>query len=125
MQSQAAGCRGPDTVADAAEATARLDNKTGLGGVPYNILYTDGVTTPIPTRFSEQQTEVIDRLIAAGVGTSRSDVIRRAVDHFADSIRRTREGEAIAASYRRLPQGPEEDAAALANAIAMTEAEPW
>lgn len=40
-------------------------------------------------------------------------------------MHRSREGEAIAASYRKLPQQPEEDAAALANAIAMTEAEPW
>ena len=83
------------------------------------------MTSPVSTRFSEEQTEVIDRLVASGVGTSRSDVIRQAVDHFADSIRRFREGEAIAASYRRLPQSPEENAAALANAIAMTEAEPW
>lgn len=51
-------------------------------------------------------------------GTDQSD------DHLADSIRRAGEGEVIAASYRELPQGPEEDAAALANAIAMTEAEP-
>ena len=42
----------------------------------------------------------------------------------ADSVRRTREGEAIAESYRQMPQGPDEDAAALANSIAMTEAEP-
>ena len=83
------------------------------------------MTSPIPTRFSEQQTEAIDHLVAAGVGTNRSDVVRQAVDHFADSIRRAREGEVIAASYRRVPQGPTEDAAALANAIAMTEAEPW
>ena len=83
------------------------------------------MTTPIPTRFSEGQTESIDRLVAAGVGSSRSDVVRQAVDHFVDSVRRAREGEAIAESYRRMPQGPDEDAAALANAIAMTEAEPW
>lgn len=38
---------------------------------------------------------------------------------------RAREGEAIEASYRALPQGPEEDLAALTNAVAMAEAEPW
>ncbi len=42
----------------------------------------------------------------------------------ADSVRRAREGEAIAESYRQMPQGRDEDAAALANSIAMTEAEP-
>lgn len=83
------------------------------------------MTTPIPTRFSEGQTENIDRLVASGVGTSRSDVVRQAVDHFVDSVRRAREGAAIAESYRQMPQAPDEDAAALANAIAMTEAEPW
>lgn len=41
-----------------------------------------------------------------------------------DSVRRAREDEAIAESYRQMPQGPDEDAAALANSIAMTEAEP-
>lgn len=83
------------------------------------------MTSPIPTRFTEHQTEHIDRLVAAGVGTSRSDVVRQAVDHFVDSVRRARQGATIAESYRQVPQGSEEDAAALANAIAMTEAEPW
>ena len=40
------------------------------------------------------------------------------------SCNRALEGEAIAASYRELPQGPEEDLAAITNAIAMAEAEP-
>lgn len=34
-------------------------------------------------------------------------------------------GEAIAQSYRDLPQSADEDDAAMANAIALTEAEPW
>lgn len=114
-----------NTVVGVAKSALKLDDDRGSVDALYNDSYTSCVTTPVPTRFSEQQTEVIDRLVAAGVGTSRSDVIRQAVDHFADSIRRAREGEAIAASYRQRPQGPEEDAAALANAIAMTEAEPW
>ena len=114
-----------NTFGSMAKAIARLDKERDSVGVLYNNSYTDCMTTPIPTRFSEQQTEVIDRLVAAGIGTNRSDVVRQAVDHFADSIRRAREGEAIAASYRHMPQGPAEDAAALANAIAMTEAEPW
>jgi len=42
-----------------------------------------------------------------------------------DGSRQAREGESIAESYRQVPQSPAEDAAALANAIAMTEAEPW
>ena len=114
-----------NTFGGVAKAIVRLDKERDSVGAVYNNSYADCMTTPIPTRFSKKQTEVIDRLVAAGIGSNRSDVVRQAVDHFADSIRRAREGEAIAASYRHMPQGSTEDAAALANAIAMTEAEPW
>jgi Arc/MetJ-type ribon-helix-helix transcriptional regulator len=83
------------------------------------------MTTPIPTRFSAEELAVIDRLVADGVGENRSDVIRRAVDHLDDAVRRTRTGEAIAESYRSHPQSPDDDALAMASAVAMTEAEPW
>lgn len=69
--------------------------------------------------------ETLDRLVAEGVGGTRSEVIRRAVDHLAASVERAREGHLIAESYRRQPQGPQEDAMALANAVALIEAEPW
>ena len=82
-------------------------------------------TTPIPTRFSREELAIIDRLVAEGVGQNRSDVIRRAVDQLDDVVRRARIGEAIAQSYRDHPQSKDEDALAMANAIAMTEAEPW
>jgi Arc/MetJ-type ribon-helix-helix transcriptional regulator len=83
------------------------------------------MTTPVPTRFSDEELAVIDRLVALGVGANRSDVIRRAVDHLDDWVRRARTGEAIAASYREHPQSADDDALALASAMAMTEAEPW
>jgi len=83
------------------------------------------MTTPIPTRFSDEEVAVIDRLVADGVGENRSDVIRRAVNHLDDTVRRTRTGEAIAESYRSHPQSPDDDAVAMASAVAMTEAEPW
>ena len=38
-------------------------------------------------------------------------------------VERDRVGQTIADSYRRQPQSPEEDA--MANAVAMVEAEPW
>ncbi len=83
------------------------------------------VTTPVPTRFSDDEIVLLDELVAAGVGETRSAVVRRAVVHLADAVRRARTGASIAASYRGLPQSAEDDALALANAIAMTEAEPW
>jgi Arc/MetJ-type ribon-helix-helix transcriptional regulator len=83
------------------------------------------MTTPVPTRFSDEELTTIDRLVSEGVGETRSAVIRVAVVLLDDAVRRTKIGEAIAESYRRQPQSDEDDAMAMANAIAMTEAEPW
>jgi len=83
------------------------------------------MTTPVPTRFTDEELALIDELVTEGIGDSRSAVIRRGVHHLADAVRRNQTGAAIARSYRERPQSPEDDALALANAIAMTEAEPW
>lgn len=83
------------------------------------------MTTPVPTRFSDEELAVLDRLVAEGVGENRSDVIRRAVVTLDDAVRRRRIGQAIVASYRERPQTSEDDELALASALAMTEAEPW
>ncbi|WKZ83725.1 MAG: hypothetical protein QY307_05645 [Acidimicrobiia bacterium] len=83
------------------------------------------MTTPVPTRFTEAELALIDELVTKGIGDSRSAVIRRGVHHLADAVHRAQIGAAIAASYRERPQGPEDDALAMSNAIAMTEAEPW
>lgn len=83
------------------------------------------MTTPVPTRFSEEELALIDELVDQGVGASRSAVIRRGVHHLADSVRRARVGRTIAESYEQRPQSPEDDELAMASAIAMTEAEPW
>ena len=83
------------------------------------------MTTPVPTRFTDDELALIDELVKSGVASSRSAVIRRGVHHLADSVHRTRVGAAIAASYAQLPQTPEDDEIAMASAIAMTEAEPW
>lgn len=83
------------------------------------------MTIPVPTRFSDDELALLDELVAAGVGDTRSAVVRRAVLQLADTLRRARTGSSIAASYRDVPQSAEDDALALANAIAMTDAEPW
>jgi Arc/MetJ-type ribon-helix-helix transcriptional regulator len=83
------------------------------------------MTTPVPTRFTDDELALIDELVREGVGHSRSAVIRRGVHHLADSVRRARIGDAIAQSYREHPQTREDDELAMANAMAMTEAEPW
>ncbi len=83
------------------------------------------MTTPVPTRFTDGELALIDELVTAGIGDSRSAVIRRGVHHLAESVRRARVGAAIAESYRLRPQSPEDDELAMASAIAITEAEPW
>lgn len=83
------------------------------------------MTTPVPTRFSDEEMALLDELVAAGIGDTRSAVVRRAVAHLADAVMRARSGASIATSYGTVPQSTEDDALAMANAIAMTEAEPW
>lgn len=83
------------------------------------------MTTPVPTRFTDAELALIDELVTRGIGDSRSAVIRRGVHHLAEAVHRAQIGAAIAQSYREEPQSPEDDALALSNAIAMTEAEPW
>ncbi len=83
------------------------------------------MTTPVPTRFSDDEIALLDELVAAGVGDTRSAVVRRAVVHLADAVTRARTGASIAGSYRDVPQTAEDDAQAMANAVAMTETEPW
>jgi Arc/MetJ-type ribon-helix-helix transcriptional regulator len=83
------------------------------------------MTTPVPTRFSDEDLALIDELVRQGIGDNRSEVIRRGVHHLADSVRRARVGASIAQSYREHPQTAEDDELAMASAIALTEAEPW
>lgn len=83
------------------------------------------MTTPVPTRFTDDELALIDELVVAGIGDNRSAVIRRGVHDLADAARRARVGAFIAQSYREHPQTLEDDELARASAIAMTEAEPW
>jgi len=83
------------------------------------------MTTPVPTRFSTEEIKLLDDLVTAGVGETRSAVVRQAVIRLADEVRRAETGTAIASSYQAIPQSAEDDDLALANAMAMTKAEPW
>ena len=80
---------------------------------------------PVPVRFTPEEIKLLDELVAAGVGDTRSAVVRAAVVRLGDAVRRAELGMSIAASYREVPQSTEDDNLALANALAMTEAEPW
>lgn len=83
------------------------------------------MTRPVPTRFSDAEIAVLDELVEQGIGDNRSDVIRRAVSALAATVRRARVGAAIADSYRTIPRSTDDDDLAMANALALTEAEAW
>lgn len=83
------------------------------------------MSTPIPTRFSDDEIDSIDRLVDRNVAPTRSELIRYAVRLLDDAVRRAEEGEAIADAYRRLPQTQDDILLARANADALVEAEPW
>jgi Arc/MetJ-type ribon-helix-helix transcriptional regulator len=83
------------------------------------------MTTPVPTRFTDEELALIDELVDEGIGDSRSAVIRQGVHHLADSVHRARVGATIAQSYREQPQTADDDDLAMASAVALTEAEPW
>ena len=102
-----------------------LTNRRQQTSSCYTFSIINRMTTPIPTRFSDADLAIIDRLVAEGVGQNRSDVVRQAVGRLDDAVRRERAGQAIADSYRITPQTKEDDELAMASAIAMTEAEPW
>ena len=84
-----------------------------------------GARRSVPARFGDEELSVLDRLVSDGIGTSREDVIRQAVRWYDDALRRHRVGKAIEDHYMRHPQTEADRAQAMANAIAMTEAEPW
>ena len=88
--------------------------------------YTNCMTTvQVPTRFDNSQLVRLDQLVAEGLADSRSEVIRLAVDALHEAHRRRVLGQTIADAYRLKPQTDSEDAWAMANAIALTEAESW
>jgi Arc/MetJ-type ribon-helix-helix transcriptional regulator len=87
--------------------------------------YTFRMTIQVPTRFRDVEVDALDELVADGVADSRSDAIRLAVARLSDEHRRRKVGKQIAAAYRAVPPSAQEDAWAMASAMALTEAEPW
>lgn len=83
------------------------------------------MTLQVPTRFRDDEVRVLDELVADGVAGSRSELIRVAVARLAEAHRRAKTGAVIVAAYQAQPSTVEDDAWALANAIALTEAESW
>lgn len=67
------------------------------------------MTLQVPARMADVDVEHIDELIAAGVGRTRSQVIRLALTELYDRHRRTQVASRIVASYAETPQTVEDD----------------
>ena len=77
-------------------------------------------------KFTKEQHEAIDRLVAEEVGVTRPESIRRAVERLDNAVRRSRRiDEEIAEFARQQPETEAEIAAGFAAARALVQAEPW
>jgi Arc/MetJ-type ribon-helix-helix transcriptional regulator len=68
------------------------------------------MTVQVPTRLDEAEVARLDELVRAGLGPSRSHVIRAALDVLYHQRRRAAIARQIVASYTMLPQD-DDDAA--------------
>ena len=84
-----------------------------------------GVRGSVRARFSDDELSVLDQLVSEGIGASRENVIRQAVCWYDDALKRHRVGKAIEDHYLQHPQTEADHAQAMANAIALTDSEPW
>jgi Arc/MetJ-type ribon-helix-helix transcriptional regulator len=66
------------------------------------------MSVQIPTRFEDSDVDRLDELIGAGVGTTRSQIIRIAFDELYDRHRRAQIAAQIVASYTAVPQSTED-----------------
>lgn len=83
------------------------------------------MTTQLVARVDEQLVAAVDRLIAEGALTSRSEAVRRGLEVLVDQHRRRAVGKAIVDGYRREPQTPEEVGWADEATRQMIAQEPW
>ncbi len=81
--------------------------------------------TPVLVRFSKKQVEAIDHLVAEGVGESRPEVVRLAVEGLDEAICRMRSNLEVEQANRQQRQLEPEEIAALAVKIALAGRERW
>lgn len=77
------------------------------------------------TRITDSLAREVDRLVADGVVSSRSEAVRLGLEGLIDHHRRVSIGQAIVDGYLRQPQTEEELAWTDAAARAMILDEPW
>lgn len=77
------------------------------------------------TRIPDGLAEEIDRLVAAGVVSSRSEAVRLGLERLVDRERRRQIGQAIVDGYTRIPQTEDELLWTDEDTRRMIEEEPW
>ena len=87
--------------------------------------YTDRMTTTVAIRLPDELVDGVDRLVAADRYSTRTDVIRSAVEALLTAHREAELDRIIVEGYVRQPESDDELAAATAATRALIEEEPW
>ena len=83
------------------------------------------MTVQLVTRVPDAVAEAIDRLVTAGMFSSRSDAVRAGLEAVVERERRTAIGRAIVDGYQRIPQDGDDLAWSDTATAAMIVEEPW
>lgn len=83
--------------------------------------------TQIVARIDDSIVADVDRLVADGVFTSRSEAVRLGLERLVDTERRRLIGEAIRAGYLAMPQDDDDDDLGWPDdaTVKMIAEEPW
>ena len=76
-------------------------------------------------RLDDALADRIDSLVAAGVLASRSEAVRIGLERLTDELEREQVGRRIIEGYERIPETPDELAAAEESLEEMVAEEPW
>jgi len=79
----------------------------------------------VALRLPDEMIVVIDGLVSEGSFSTRTDVIKQALERLFAALERERIDQAIIEGYRRIPETQEEMAQAYRNLREMVEEEPW
>jgi len=79
----------------------------------------------VALRLPDEMIVVIDGLVSEGSFSTRTDVIKQALERLFAALERERVDQAIIEGYRRIPETQEEMAQAYRNLREMVEEEPW
>jgi len=79
----------------------------------------------VALRLPDEMIVVIDGLVSEGSFSTRTDVIKQALERLFAALERERIDQAIIEGYRRIPETQEEMAQASRNLREMVEEEPW